>query len=910
MNRPLGIVPRGAEDQRISAGWLATPDVREWLREMRQCREQGRAVAAYALAGTMGDGSAAGILLVPEGAVPKFGPRVQPLAELLPGVLGPLGAVLDAGLLGEEQCRFFPYELHFFHPVLGVTGLEPENRLDPRHLLEMPGPRHGEWNRALPSAAVARTLKSIRIGEPPPPEEMLGNASGGIGNKAGDPIKEGAGPVDHAKMIGKGLAGGALLAGGWIAGKLGKAFPGGNAGAGKETGGPPADLPPNALIRWAEKNWEMLADRRNRELERLMRLMEKDPDEGLKFALPLAGTELPRGVAAPGWQLGRRSVNFSHGQGGGPQDGWSMEHGTRLNLERQYHLAAEREKQLGRHDRAAYIYGNLLGNWMLAARCLAEAGRHRDAAAIHLHKLHDPTAAARCLEGAGLLAEAAALYLQGGKHEKAGDLHAAMGNRAMALELWRSAVEAARDPVVKAGILSEKMDGHEEAIRVLDAAWRTGDRTAYCLEALYRILREQEMPERAQGLVPEILSMPVGGLSLSAKLNLMHERAQAWPEGGLWDVLVAEAYPRIGEQLSAGSVDAVALLGFLPKLDADDRLLARDAKRHRIRKAPPKAGPVGPPCGTLSPKKILDLPGGGKWYSMARTAQGVSIAMHGLDESNLIEWDGTACQSYKVPTGTGRSQGGISHLAMGEGKDGSRLIHLVRQHRIHHHVMDPRKAGRGEGIPHFRDVLAICSGGREGIEADDVALLQYTATSSLLVTFYSPAGVALRSFPIELAPPEVTGMEWRMGARGGDLCLAAQGFLAWRDAEGRFLSMNLGGAPAGLKLSPLAGVKEAVVSIPGEVLLVGPAKHGKSLETVNLHTDLSGSKVAPASCYLPDGSVVVAFKGGGLVFPPGDRVNPSATLVLPKGAGAPVDVCPSGQDGFAVVTSGGKLVVF
>jgi hypothetical protein len=91
----------------VSAGWLASTDPLEWLREIAHCRRQGCEVAVFPVATSLSDPRPAGIFLLPAGAVPTFRPRVQRLAEISPGVHAPLDAVLSAGLSEQERDYFF-----------------------------------------------------------------------------------------------------------------------------------------------------------------------------------------------------------------------------------------------------------------------------------------------------------------------------------------------------------------------------------------------------------------------------------------------------------------------------------------------------------------------------------------------------------------------------------------------------------------------------------------------------------------------------------------------------------------------------------------------------------------------------------------------------------------------------------
>jgi tetratricopeptide (TPR) repeat protein len=730
---------------------------------------------------------------------------------------------------------------------------------------------------------------------------MLKAAAEDIGSQSDQP-KPGSGWKKKAGLLGMGMAGGAVLGGSWVLGMIGKA-------ADFLYGHGPAGRPPptrhgalDRLREWAEKHWQQLADSRNREIERLIRLMDSDPDLGLRYALPLAGIEQSRGTARPTWKLGLNNPRYTLGHGGGAIDGWDVENDARLKLERQYREAAKREIALGRHDRAAYIYGNLLGDWTSAAQTLVNAGRHRDAVAIYLHKLHNRAAAAKCLEDAGLLLQAAAAYAEGKQYEKAGDLHAKLGNHAQARELWQAEHDALRDPLQKARLLSEKLDDLAGALELLDRTWQDGHRPSDALNAMFQIHRQADDAGAAKVLLDRMFDRRVSSMDLIAKLRLARAEAARWSDGEIKGVMEKHAFRKIAEALTAGGSDSKSLLEFLPGLDPDDRLLLRDAKRFSIRRNPPPLPKSGPLRGTLLPEQIVSLSSGIQWHSVAPLPKGASIAGYGqemLAVGQLREngWSGSALRTADDP---GKSE--VRHLTARSPRGCSRLFHFVGHRRLHYRALDRARTAADDAIGNLRGILAAGCFGDEG----DFALLQYTATSSLCVHIYSETAALRRTLPIDLVPPDVTGFDWQVGGHGGHLCFAAAGFVAWRFPDGQFTTMNLGESPSSLHLSPIESEREALVVTAGNVLVIEFPKAGKAPETV--HLAAADGKVA--ACFLPDGSIVVARRGGGCVFAPGSRLDPEATLSYPDDAGTPIAVSPRGPGGFAILTDAGKLVVF
>ena len=275
----------------------------------------------------------------------------------------------------------------------------------------------------------------------------------------------------------------------------GKPPPGAGQGgaAGKRPGRPGLF---SKLADWARQTMDQLDDSlrksRHRELHRLMHLLQNDPDQGLRFALP-CGEGKHRGIARPSGTLPSRDVNFDLRRlgGGGPGDPWELPGDLYSQLRAKYMELAGREMRLGRYRRAAYIYAHLLGDLTNAAAALI-AGKHwREAAALYRDRLKQPEMAAKCLEQGGLWAEAIEFYEQLGDFEKVGDLHAQLEQAEAAEKAWRRAVEkllASRDHLAAAKLLETKLNSPDEALEVLAAAWPTSSQAGHCLAAQFALL--------------------------------------------------------------------------------------------------------------------------------------------------------------------------------------------------------------------------------------------------------------------------------------------------------------------------------------------------------------------------------------------------------------------------------------
>ncbi|MCA9051239.1 MAG: hypothetical protein KDA89_21025, partial [Planctomycetaceae bacterium] len=171
-----------------------------------------------------------------------------------------------------------------------------------------------------------------------------------------------------------------------------------------------------------------LNTRRENEIKRLLNLLDKDPDRGLKYALPVSDGTGFRGQARPTDRLGERSIDFQLGQlrSGGRADAWSLPWEYHIRLLARYRALAQREQQLGRYRRAAYIYAVLIGDLSAAAAALEAGEFFHDAAAIHRERLHNPVAAAACLRRGGYWEEAVQIYRSRECWMEAGELYRQM----------------------------------------------------------------------------------------------------------------------------------------------------------------------------------------------------------------------------------------------------------------------------------------------------------------------------------------------------------------------------------------------------------------------------------------------------------------------------------------------------
>ncbi len=336
---------------------------------------------------------------------------------------------------------------------------------------------------------------------------------------------------------------------------------------------------------------EDLQQQRADEIRRLMKLLDENPELGLRYALPV-NRDGGRGVAPPSSKLGVRNATFDMQElfGSRRSDNWNLANAQRLELEKRYRALASREFRLGRHRKAAYIYAHLLNDLRGAANVLT-IGRHfREAAALWRDQLSDPAAAAACLEQGGLNEEALEIWLAHKEWRRAAALLERLGRREEARACWLRVVqllEQRGSPLDAAEVLLHQLHEIEPALMLLARAWPNSPSAVACRDRWMRVLEEQDRAlevtcwidaESRKTLEPEE-SLRLARV-LAGSASLPHPEPVSKLAADRLRVIV-------GAELQRNGAMSRELLQLLPSAAPLDSLLVRD--RARFQRALPSA---------------------------------------------------------------------------------------------------------------------------------------------------------------------------------------------------------------------------------------------------------------------------------------------------------------------------------
>ena len=498
----------------------------------------------------------------------------------------PLKTELDPALTTSELNQLLlPDNYYVWHPICGLVVASKTELLHVSDLLKAPiQQKGGDWGFAHPGLTFVTRLHSLTGPAVGSIDDIMDISRGDIGDNAKDPedwkqlLAETDEKPQSPPPVGR-LAYGAAKIARWIAEK-----------APIVNGTERTWL--NDLGDWASAKLnaasEHLYEQRHKELLRLQRLLENDPDQGLKYALPLTSGMSHRGRGPASGHLGRRNVDFHLGNigRGGTADFWDVPDEIRQNLLDQYRQLALREFRLERYRRAAYIYAELLGDLNAAAKTL-ESGKHfREAAVIYREKLNRKNEAARCLEEGGLWQEAINQYRELDQLEKVGDLYQKLDLAEAAAEAYKEAVDQLmiRNDYVNAARIEEtKLNAPQRALNTLEQAWPASSQAVSCLEQSFRILATLGQHHRTQAWFRRINTEASSLKTLPQSAQLISTLAMTYPDRATQAAAIATTQTIVSNAIEDGRLSASdGLLSCVSKLFSEDKLLGRDCRRYSV----------------------------------------------------------------------------------------------------------------------------------------------------------------------------------------------------------------------------------------------------------------------------------------------------------------------------------------
>jgi tetratricopeptide (TPR) repeat protein len=663
MIQVLKLLHDPAREVAPDAWFLPGDSTERWLEELSRCGLASMETRLFVIPQSVENRAVVGLLAVPApGVAVSELPAATACRLVGKRLFVPLDAAVHPPVTDSELFGLCGLPVSFYHPVFGLSGFEEESVLRVSDLIRGPEERTENWNFARPGSPALPELAAVLLLEPPSIDDIFGGAEEEIGS---DPLIDLPPAPDEPQEDAASKA----------RRELQRIFAKGLAAVMRQ-------LPHTAAQRnwlndvedWANGQLRAVSGQvdwlRNKELHRLLHLLDTDPEAGLRQAIPLSGFA-HRGTAPPSNRLGSRSLHFDPSQlGGRPADFWNVPMDLQEVLRRRYREMADREMQLGRHRRAAYIYAELLGDLVSSANAFKQGKLFREAALLYEDHLKNPLEAARCLAEGGLLAEAIERFEKLGRWLEVADLHERVGNSAAAEEALRRVVNerlALQDVLGAAKLIEERLHAPDEALEILFRSWPSSRQASGCVGAAFQLLARlgrhevalERLAQFTRESISESLTLPLVSVLGTITREYPHEPVRH-RAADFSRVLIARQLQRPG----FASEEAGRLLEHLVRLAPQDRLLSRDANRYladrrgmelRSRRVTPPPAPGDKPV----VHRRFELPRQIQWLHLRRewhwffalgvTAKRVTL-LRGVweGESQSLSWD---CPAEAVKQG-------------------------------------------------------------------------------------------------------------------------------------------------------------------------------------------------------------------------------------------------------------------
>lgn len=503
----------------------------------------------------------------------------------------PADAELLPQVSAEELQTLLIWERQLLHPSIGLVGFEQQDQVNLSRLFHYEEAVNADWSFAHPGLPERPGFNQIQVASPSA-KELMETIKEEIGQKPLDEIP--AGPADRSssaiqRMLDK-LKMALLKTGLFAAAGLFRLIHAGKPSSGNyNPSGKPGLL--QQLQEWLAQNLSELQQRRDSEINRLLKLFENDRDEALQYAIPLSSPYLNRGSKTSSASLTRQSTQFNLDRLGGGQvvDAWDVSQHYN-SLRTKYLDAAQKEIGQKNFKKAAYIYAHLMGDYHSAANVLEQGGLYRQAAALYRDHLKNMASAAECLERGGLYHDAIDLYQNMSRHEKAGDLYRKIQQWEKGEEQYEKHIAnrlTYNDYLDAARVMTEKLEQTGRGKQTLLEGWKASRQEEACLKGYFDLILKKE-EENAEKEVREVFARHTARHKRIPFLNVLEYIGKKKKDPELVATAQEIAYEIVHDETEAGNV---SILNNLKKFLPGDRLIGSDTSRYTTKKAGKTSSP-------------------------------------------------------------------------------------------------------------------------------------------------------------------------------------------------------------------------------------------------------------------------------------------------------------------------------
>lgn len=332
------------------------------------------------------------------------------------------------------------------------------------------------------------------------------------------------------------------------------------------------------------KDMVELERRNKKQVDQLLDMLKKDPDEALKYAIPLDEGKTTRGGInnTGSFDILRRWHNFSlfGNSTSNSHSSGTIELGNNFfQLQNQYRETAEALIKKKDFEKAAFVYLKLLKEPDNAAQAMEKGNHFQEAAAIYLRHRGDKFKAAQCYEKGNMITEAIALYKDINQDEKVGDLYISIDKRSEAFKHYEKVVDQfkSKNQYIKASlILRDKMHNPDAAQELLLDGWTKSIDATNCLTNYFSNIVDDDT---LHNTIVQINHHHVTTSNRESFLNVL--KIEYRQRKKLQEPLREIAFEIIAQQLAINP----AVVSELKHFNPENKELSKDTMRYRLNKS-------------------------------------------------------------------------------------------------------------------------------------------------------------------------------------------------------------------------------------------------------------------------------------------------------------------------------------
>ncbi len=251
---------------------------------------------------------------------------------------------------------------------------------------------------------------------------------------------------------------------------------------------------------WVDKwdqDFKELEDRNKNEIEKLIQLLERNPEEALKYAIPLNHNLNPRGSQLGNYSFSKFRSSFNwNSRNNDSNSSYHVDIGDQnLVLNNQYIKTAESLIKKGEYEKAAFVYIKLLNNYHLGAQTLENGKLYQEAATVYLKHLNNKSKAAECYTQAKMTEKAIKIYKEIEDYCKVGDLYASIHRVPESIKYYKIAADillSQKQYIPAAMVYKNKINDVDRSQSILLEGWLDGNKNYDCLNSYFSNIENQK----------------------------------------------------------------------------------------------------------------------------------------------------------------------------------------------------------------------------------------------------------------------------------------------------------------------------------------------------------------------------------------------------------------------------------